>query len=104
MLWVGSIDRRVKAVLCQAPCVDGWANFHRLIRPDFIAGLDGMFQADRHARAEGKEPGRLPVVDENPMAASALPTPDSFTFFSAWEKKCNWKNDVTVRSWVFSLL
>jgi cephalosporin-C deacetylase-like acetyl esterase len=104
VLWVGSIDRRVKAVLCQAPCVDGWANFHRLIRPDFIGGLNDMFQADRHARAEGKEPGRLPVVDENPMAASALPTPDSFTFFSAWEKKCNWKNDVTVRSWVFSLL
>ena len=101
---MSSIDRRVKAVLCQAPCVDGWANFHRLIRPDFIAGLNDMFQADRHARAEGKDPGRLPVVDENPMAPSALPTPDSFTFFSAWGKKSNWKNDVTVRSWVFSLL
>lgn len=43
-LWVGAVDRRVKAVLCQVPCVDGWANFHRLIRPDFIAGLNGLFQ------------------------------------------------------------
>lgn len=100
VLWVGSIDRRVKAVLSQAPCVDGWANFHRLIRPDFIGGLNEMFQADRRARAAGEEPGRLPVVDENPMAASALPTADSFKFFSAWEKKCEWKNEVTVRSWV----
>jgi hypothetical protein len=45
----------------------------------------------------GKEPGRIPVVDENPMATSALPTADSYQFFSAWEKKCKWKNDVTVR-------
>jgi cephalosporin-C deacetylase-like acetyl esterase len=98
VLWVGSVDRRVKAVMSQAPCVDGWANFHRLIRPDFIGGLDDMFQADRHARAEGKEPGRIPVVDENPMAASALPTADSFKFFKMWEPKCEWKNEVTVRS------
>ena len=45
----------------------------------------------------GKEPGRIPVVDENPMATSALPTADSYKFFSEWEKKSNWKNDVTVR-------
>lgn len=44
VLHVGAVDRRVKAVLCQAPCVDGWANFHRLIRPDFIGGLNEMFQ------------------------------------------------------------
>jgi hypothetical protein len=40
----------------------------------------------------------LPVVDENPMAPSALPTPDSYTFFTAWSKKSNWKNEVTVRT------
>lgn len=44
VLWVGAVDRRVKAVLSQAPMVDGWANFHRLIRPDFVAGLNQMFQ------------------------------------------------------------
>lgn len=44
VLWVGAVDRRVKAVLSQVPCVDGWANFHRLIRPDFVAGLNAMFQ------------------------------------------------------------
>jgi hypothetical protein len=40
----------------------------------------------------------LPVVDENPMAPSALPTVDSYTFFTAWGKKSNWKNEVTVRT------
>ncbi len=44
VLWVGAVDKRVKAVLSQVPCVDGWANFHRLIRPDFVAGLNKMFQ------------------------------------------------------------
>jgi len=98
VLWVGSIDRRVKAVLSQVPCVDGWANFHRLIRPDFVGGLNDTFQADRHARAEGKEPSLLPVVHENPLAPSALPTADSHEFFTAWAKKSEWKNEVTVRS------
>lgn len=44
VLWVGAVDRRVKAVLSQAPCVDGWSNFHRLIRPDFIDGMNELFQ------------------------------------------------------------
>lgn len=44
VLWVGAVDRRVKAVLCQVPCVDGWANFHRLIRPDFVGGMNQAFQ------------------------------------------------------------
>jgi hypothetical protein len=40
----------------------------------------------------------LPVVDENPLAPSALPTPDSYTFFRAWQEKCDWKNEVTIKS------
>lgn len=44
VLWVGAVDRRVKAVLSQAPCVDGWANVHRLVRPDFLEGLNKAFQ------------------------------------------------------------
>ncbi|KAG9948829.1 Esterase/lipase, partial [Aureobasidium melanogenum] len=98
VLWVGAIDRRVKAVMSQAPLVDGWANFHRLIRPDFVAGLNAMFQDDRHSRAVGKPAAVIPVVDADPTKPSALPTPDSFQFFTAWAEKSNWKNEVTVKS------
>ncbi|KAK5080866.1 hypothetical protein LTR05_008182 [Lithohypha guttulata] len=114
VLWVGAVDKRVKAVLCQVPCVDGYSNFNRLIRPDFTSGLNELFEQgpqetfdlntdyevrkDRHARAAGKPAGTLPVVDENPQAPSALPTPDSYTFFTAWGKKSSWKNEVTVKS------
>ena len=45
VLMLGAVDRRIKAVLSQAPMVDGWVNFHRLIRPDYIAGLNAMFEA-----------------------------------------------------------
>jgi cephalosporin-C deacetylase-like acetyl esterase len=47
VLWVGGVDRRVKAVMSQVPCVSGWDNFHRLIRPDFVKGLNETFQAGR---------------------------------------------------------
>ena len=112
-LHVGAVDRRVKVVLCQAPMVDGWANFHRLIRPDFIPGMNALFEGgeyrraftriaakctDRHGRASGNAPGTVPVVDADPTKPSALPTPDSYEFFSAWEKKSPWKNEVTVKS------
>ena len=53
---------------------------------------------DRLARAAGKPPGMLPVVDQNPQAPSALPTPDSYAFFTEWEKKSDWKNEVTLKS------
>jgi fermentation-respiration switch protein FrsA (DUF1100 family) len=38
------------------------------------------------------------VVDEDPLKTSALPTPDSYTFFNGWAQKSNWKNEVTLRS------
>lgn len=44
VLWVGATDRRVKAVLSQVPTVDGYANFQRLIRPDFVGGMNQLFQ------------------------------------------------------------
>lgn len=82
----------------KVPLVDGYQNFQRLIRPDFIPGLNAAFESDRHARAAGQPHGTIPVVDADPLKPSALPTPDSYTFFSAWEKKCGWKNETTLRS------
>lgn len=98
VLWVGAADKRVKAVLAQVPLISGWENLSRLIRSDFMPSMTTTFAEDRLARAQGKEAGTIPVVDENPQAPSALPTADSYQFFSAWAKKCEWKNVITVRS------
>lgn len=45
VLTVAAIDRRVKVVLSQGPCVSGWDNFHRLVRPDLIPTLEAAFAA-----------------------------------------------------------
>ncbi|RBA21880.1 hypothetical protein FPRO05_00227 [Fusarium proliferatum] len=99
VLRVGAVDRRVKIVLSQVPCLNGWDNFNRLVRPDFAEFMEGEFQKDRLDRAAGNAPITVKVVDENPLAPSALPTPDSYDFFQKlWAPKSAWKNEVTLKS------
>ncbi len=59
-----------------------------------------MFDADRLARFEGKPPVMVPVVDKDPLAPSALPTPDSWEWFSQTgeTRAPAWRNEVTLRS------
>src|SRR5438128_4655105 len=100
VLVVGAIDRRVKCVVSQVPLVSGYRNILRLVRADFIAGFREMFDADRLARFQGKAPAMVPVVDEDPLAPCALPTPDSWEWFSTTgeTRAPSWRNEVTLRS------
>jgi len=100
VLVVGAIDRRVKAVVAQVPLISGRANIRALVRADFIAGFRQMFDADRLARFQGQPPAMVPVVDKDPMAASALPTPDSWEWFSQTgeTRAPSWRNEVTLRT------
>jgi fermentation-respiration switch protein FrsA (DUF1100 family) len=97
---VGAIDRRVKCVVGQVPVVSGHQNARRLVRADFVGAVGGMFDADRANRYAGKPPAMIPVVDADPMAASALPTPDSYTWFTETgnTRAPSWINEVTLRS------
>jgi fermentation-respiration switch protein FrsA (DUF1100 family) len=94
---VGAIDRRVKAVCGQVPLISGRRTFEMLVRIDNWAATWELLQADRLARARGEAPAMMPVVDEDPTAPSALPTPDSYEFFSGYEGT-SWKNEVTLRT------
>ena len=100
VLVVAAIDRRVKAVVSQVPLVSGHDNFRALVRADFIDGFRTLFDADRLARFEDKDPAMVPVVDKDPLAPSALPTPDSYTWFSETHdlRAPSWRNEVTLRS------
>ena len=82
VLAVGAIDRRVRCVVSQVPLISGHANFRALVRADFIAGFREQFDADRAARYRGGPPAMVPVVAEDPLAPSALPTPDSWAWFT----------------------
>jgi uncharacterized protein len=97
---VAAIDRRVKAVVSQVPLISGHDNLRALVRADFIAGFREQFDADRLARFRGEAPVMVPVVDPDPLAASALPTPDSWEWFSetGQTRAPAWRNEVTLRS------
>jgi fermentation-respiration switch protein FrsA (DUF1100 family) len=100
VLVVGAIDRRVKAVVAQVPLVSGSANVAELVRADFRASFREQFDADRAARFAGDPPAMVPVVAEDPLAPSALPTPDSWTWFTETGKTraTAWRNEVTLRT------
>lgn len=53
---------------------------------------------DRQERAKGNPAGVIPVVDKDVFKQCALPTPDSYEFFSKWSEKSAWKNEVTVKT------
>ena len=56
-----------------------------------------LTKTDRIARAAGEKAATIPVVAKDSSTPSALPTADSYKFFSEWEAKSAWKNEVTVR-------
>ncbi len=99
VLVVGAIDRRVKCVVSQVPLASGHENARRLIRADHWAGLQGGFAQDRRARMAGQTPAMIPVVAEG-SAPSALPTPDSWAWFTETgrTRALSWRNEVTLRS------
>ena len=100
VLVLGAIDRRIKAVVSQVPLASGSANIGELVRADLRAGYRAMFDADRAARFAGEAPMYVPVVAEDPMAPSALPTADSWAWFTetAAKQAPSWRNEVTLRT------
>ncbi|EHK97599.1 putative Uncharacterized 31.7 kDa protein in traX-finO intergenic region [Glarea lozoyensis 74030] len=96
---VAAGDRRVKAVISQVPFMHGWETVRRLIRADFMGGLEAAFEADRQARAAGQPGIMIPLIDPNPLAQSAIPLPDGHAFYDTWLKDLpHLENKVTARS------
>ena len=100
VLVVGAVDRRVKCIVAQVPLVSGYKNILRLVRSDFVAGLRAQLDQDRDARFRGQAPAMLPVVSEDPLGPAALPTPDSYQWFTETgrTRAPAWSNEVTLRS------
>jgi fermentation-respiration switch protein FrsA (DUF1100 family) len=100
VLVLGAIDRRIRCVVAQVPLISGHENARRLIRSDFVAATQEMFDADREARYRGEPPAMMPVVAEDPLAPAALPTPDSWDWFTKTgdSRAPAWRNEVTLRS------
>ena len=100
VLVVGAIDRRVRCVVAQVPLISGHRNARRLIRSDFLASVQAQCDEDRRRRFAGEPPAMIPVVAENPLAPCALPTADSWQWFTeaGRTRVFAWRNEVTLRS------
>jgi len=100
VLVVGAIDRRVKCVVSQVPLVSGSRNLARLVRADLAAPMRAQLDADREARFVGEAPSMLPVVTSDVSGAAALPTADSWEWFTqtAQTRAPAWHNQVTLRT------
>ena len=100
VLVLGAIDRRIRCVASQVPLISGHRNARRLIRADLMAPVQAAFEADRRDRYAGKPPAMIPVVSEDPAGPAALPTPDSWRWFTETgrSRAPAWRNEVTLRS------
>lgn len=100
VLVIGAIDRRVKCVVAQVPLISGHRNARRLIRADMIAPVQGLLREDREKRYAGEAPGMIAVVSDDASVPCALPTPDSYAWFTETHKSRapSWRNEVTLRS------
>ena len=99
-LVLGAIDQRVKAVVSQVPLVSGYENIRSLVRSDLIGGFRDMFDADREARFRGESPQTVPAVSEDPAGPAAMPTADSYQWFTETHelRAPSWRNEITLRS------
>jgi fermentation-respiration switch protein FrsA (DUF1100 family) len=100
VLVLGAIDRRIKCVVSQVPLISGSRNLARLVRADLAAPLRAQFDADREARFFGGAPAMVPVVTSEPNGAAALPTADSWEWFTETgrTRAPAWRNQVTLRT------
>jgi uncharacterized protein len=98
-----AIDRRIKAIVGQVPATSGSQHFRELVRIDKWAEMDAMFAAERQAIAGGAAPTMMQVVAEDPTAVSALPTADSYRWFTAIAERRApaWRNEVTLLTMEF---
>lgn len=99
VLHLGAFDRRIKAVVSQVMMVDGPANVARLNRADVLPNVVGFLAMDRAQRYTSGKVNYIPVVGPE-GSPSALPTPESYEFFTkiVATSAPRWENRVTLES------
>jgi hypothetical protein len=100
VLVVGAIDRRVKAVVAQAPATKLFEAMQRTVGEAFFPGLLAALDAEREDRFKGKPPAMIPVVTKDPTVPAVLPQAESWEWFTktAQLRAPSWRNEVTLRT------
>jgi len=99
VLHLAAFDKRIKAAVAQVPLINGMENARRLNRPDALAQFIEVLAEDRKQRYTQGSGGSVPVVAPE-GEPSALPTPDSYEWFTTTGKNRapNWRNQVSLES------
>jgi fermentation-respiration switch protein FrsA (DUF1100 family) len=98
VICLGALDRRIKAVACQVPLIDGWANFQAIVPRAAGAGMLKLLEADRIERYKSGAVNYLPVVAADNNAV--LNTSDSYQWFTETHQSRapRWENRTTFES------
>ncbi len=99
VLHLAAFDKRIKAAVAQVPLVNGMQNAQRLLRADILAQFIETLAQDRILRYTQGTVNYVPVVAPEGQP-SALPTPDSYEWFTktAETRAPNWRNEVSLES------
>jgi len=95
---LGATDRRLKAVVAQAPTIDGYAGGLRRVPPEAVAGLEALFAEDERAQLRGEPPMTQTIVSADPNQPAAYRAADAIDFYLQAVPKGIWENKVTLRS------
>jgi fermentation-respiration switch protein FrsA (DUF1100 family) len=99
-LVVAAIDRRVKAVVSQAPTISGSSTLAKSIRPDLRPALQRQFEEDRLGRFKGEQPVTMALVSRETDGDAALPNVETWDWYERMpeEMRKNWVNACTLRT------
>lgn len=95
---LGATDRRLKAVVAQAPTVDGYTGGLRRIPPEGVADLEARFAADERAQLNGEPPAMQQIVSGDPAVPAAYKAADAVSFYLQPVPEGVWENRLTLRS------
>lgn len=95
---LGATDRRLKAVVAQAPTIDGYATGLRRIPPEVVADLEARFAADERAQLDGAAPAMQQIVSNDAASPAAYKAADAVSFYLRPVPDGVWENMLTLRS------
>lgn len=95
---LGATDRRVRAVVAQAPTISGYQQSLRRVPPDQVAALEASFVDDERSQFHGAAPATQAVASADPDVPAAYRSAEAIAFYNQPVPEGVWDNIVTVRS------
>jgi fermentation-respiration switch protein FrsA (DUF1100 family) len=97
-LVLAATDRRIRAVVSQAPTIDGWESGSRRVAPQNVAALEEAFNDDERAQLRGEPPRTQQFAATDPSAPASYHSQDTYDFYHQPIPEGLWSNEMTLQS------